>query len=72
MQINRFEEILRHFHVADNNNLCPNDKMAKVRPPFNLLNKKFLQYATEKKISIDESMIPYYGRHGCKQHIRGK
>ncbi|CAK1585629.1 unnamed protein product [Parnassius mnemosyne] len=73
MRRNRFEEILRHFHVVDNINLCPNDKMAKVRPLFDLLNKKFLQYAViEKNISIDESMIPYYGRHGCKQHIRGK
>jgi len=23
-------------------------------------------------LSIDESMIPYYGHHGCKQHIHGK
>ncbi|CAI6371246.1 unnamed protein product [Macrosiphum euphorbiae] len=22
--------------------------------------------------SIDESMVPYFGRHGCKQFIRGK
>ena len=26
----------------------------------------------ESNISIDESMIPYFGRHGCKQFIRGK
>jgi len=25
-------EILRYFHVADNNNLDPSDKYAKVRP----------------------------------------
>ncbi|CAK1601936.1 unnamed protein product [Parnassius mnemosyne] len=73
MRRNRFEEILRYFHVADNSNLAPGDKMAKVRPLFDMLNKKFLQYAViEKDISIDESMIPYYGRHRCKQHIKGK
>lgn len=73
MSRNRFEEILRYFHVADNTNLAPNDKMAKVRPLFDMLNKTFIQFAPiEKEISIDESMIPYYGRHGCKQHIRGK
>ncbi|CAK1592118.1 unnamed protein product [Parnassius mnemosyne] len=45
--------------------------MAKVHPLFDMLNKKNLQYAViEKDISIDESMIPYHGRHGCKQHIR--
>lgn len=73
MRRNRFEEIFRYLHVADNQNLRPNDKMAKVRPLFDLLNEKFLTYAPiEKDISIDESMIPYYGRHGCKQHIHGK
>lgn len=73
MRRNRFEEIFRYFHVADNSNLRKGDKMAKIRPLFNLMNKKFLMYAPiEKNISIDESMIPYYGRHGCKQHIHGK
>lgn len=23
-------------------------------------------------LSMDEGMIPYYGRHGCKQFIKGK
>ncbi|XP_047505945.1 piggyBac transposable element-derived protein 3-like [Pieris napi] len=26
----------------------------------------------EEHYSVDEAMIPYYGRHGCKQHIKGK
>lgn len=73
MRRNRFEEIFRYFHVADNRNLCTADKMAKIRPLFNIMNEKFLVYAPiEKNFSIDESMIPYYGRHGCKQHIHGK
>lgn len=73
MRRNRFEEIMRYFHVANNSELSENDKMAKVRPLIDMLNAKFLQYAPiEKEISIDESMVPYYGRHGCKQHIRGK
>jgi DNA excision repair protein ERCC-6 len=25
-----------------------------------------------KHFSYDESMVPYFGRHGCKQYIRGK
>ena len=29
-------------------------------------------FIPEKNISIDESMMPYYGRHGCKQYIQNK
>ena len=25
-----------------------------------------------ENLSIDESMVPYFGRHSCKQFIRGK
>lgn len=73
MKRNRFEEIFRYFHVFDNNNLRPGNKMAKIRPLFNIMNEHFLKYAPiEKNFSIDESMIPNYGCHGCKQHIHGK
>lgn len=73
MRRNKFEEIFRFFHAADNNNLCKNDKLAKVRPLIEKLNTKFVQFAPiDNQISIDESMIPYFGRHGCKQFIRGK
>ena len=38
-----------------------------------MLNERFLQYfMKEKNLSIDESMIPYYGCHGAKQFISGK
>ncbi|KAL0830062.1 hypothetical protein ABMA28_003519 [Loxostege sticticalis] len=73
MSRNRFEELLRYFHVADNNNLDNNDKFAKVRPLWNLLNARWIKYYPGyKNLSIDESMIPYYGKHGAKQHIHGK
>ncbi|XP_022825709.1 piggyBac transposable element-derived protein 3-like [Spodoptera litura] len=73
MSRNRFEDLLRYFHVADNNNLDPNDKFAKVRPLWKLLNARWLKnYPGDKNLSIDESMIPYYGKHGTKQHIHGK
>lgn len=73
MTVNRFEEILRYLHLADNNNLDARDKMAKVRPLFSMLNERFLSFFPEEEaLSIDESMIPYYGRHSAKQFIRGK
>ncbi|KAF2890591.1 hypothetical protein ILUMI_15582 [Ignelater luminosus] len=47
--------------------------MAKGKPLIVALNRLFMDYAPiEQSISIDESMIPYFGRHGCKQFIRGK
>lgn len=45
----------------------------KIRPLVTLSNKKFLEFAPlDEHYSVDEAMIPYYGRHGCKQHIKGK
>jgi len=73
MTRDRFDEIMRYLHLADNNDLNKNDKFAKVRPLFDSLNRSFLErFCQEKHLSIDESMVPYFGRHGCKQFIRGK
>ena len=73
MPVNRFEELLRHIHVCDNTDLDARDKLAKLRPLFVMLNERFVQnWPAEQDISIDESMVPYYGRHSSKQFIRGK
>lgn len=75
MRRDRFEEIFRFLHAADNNNITPDDKYSKVRPFLDILNGRFMSYGSPfgpKNISIDESMIPYYGRHPTKQFIRGK
>ena len=70
---NRFEELMANVHVADNDNLAPNDRMAKVRPLFTALNSKFVtHFPRQQDLSVDESMVPYYGRHSAKQYIRGK
>jgi len=64
MSLNRFEDILRHVHLADNTKLDTGDKMAKVRPLFDYLNKRYMQYRpVEEDLDIDESMVPYYGHH---------
>lgn len=71
MSRDRFEFIFRHLHVNDD--LNPDDKYTKIRPILCLLNERFLAFApVEEHYSVDEAMIPYYGRHGCKQHIKGK
>ena len=73
MPLNRFEELLRFIHVCDNTNLDATDKLTKLRPLYLMLNERFLQHwPVEQDVSIDESMVPYYGRHSSKQFIRGK
>ena len=43
MTRNRFEEIMTVVHVADNEKLPANDRMAKVRPLFDLMNANFVR-----------------------------
>ena len=73
MPRNRFDECLRFLHFADNQNFTAGDKYAKVRPIFSMLNEKYLNhFSNENYLSIDESMVPYYGRHGLKLHVHEK
>ena len=70
---NTLEEIKRYLHLADNNNLDPTDKLAKVRPMFDVLNQIIRQFGLfSPKLSIDEQMVPYTGRHSAKQTLRNK
>lgn len=72
MRRNRFEEIMRYLHCVNNNNIDATDKMSKLRPLIDKIKEKFMQYyVPEQNISYDESMVKYYGKHSCKQFIRG-
>lgn len=69
----KFEDLLRYIHISDNSRLQTNDKFAKVRPLLAMLNERWLLFKPHaSQLSIDESMIPYFGKHGAKQHIHGK
>ena len=47
--------------------------MAKVEPLYNPLNQKLQAYGIlHKDLSIDKSMVPYYGRPSCKPFICAK
>ena len=59
-----FLECKQYLHLAHNNALNSSDKFAKVRP---LLNYKPIQH-----VSVDESMVPFFEKHGAKQYIHGK
>lgn len=73
MRRNRFEQIKRYLHCCDNNTLPKDDKFAKMRPLITMLNNRFLKWSEfQEKLSIDESMVPYFGKHGSKQFLKGK
>ena len=73
MSRNRFDEILCYLHVYDIESLPENDRFGKVRPLLNMSNEKWLAHIPDDtNLCVDESMIPYFGRHGAKQHIHGK
>jgi DNA excision repair protein ERCC-6 len=73
MRHDRFETIFSNFHVADNANLDPMDKFSKLRPLISKLNDRRMKFVpNETYFSFDESMVPYFGRQGCKQYIREK
>ncbi|XP_055709013.1 piggyBac transposable element-derived protein 3-like [Phlebotomus papatasi] len=69
-----FEKIHRYLHFNDNNHIVKEDKIYKVRPLVDHLNKKFseLREPFGEEFSINEAMEPYYGRHSMKQFIMGK
>lgn len=76
MSRNRFREILKNLHFVDNTELPPNDKFAKVRPLIDHLNTVFIKHmpliSENIPVAADESMVPYYSHHSCKQRIQGK
>lgn len=73
MRRNRFDQVLQFLHLADNSFPDLKDKAWKIRPLMDKLNETFLEHFTpEEEINFDESMVKYFGRHSCKQFIRGK
>ncbi|XP_018575621.1 piggyBac transposable element-derived protein 3-like [Anoplophora glabripennis] len=73
MRRDRFIQIMRFIHCADNTQLDKKDKMAKLRPFIQKLKKNFLNYfVPTQNLDYDEAMVKYYGRHPCKQYIKGK
>lgn len=73
MSRNTFQNIKRNIHLSDNSKLDKNDKFTKLRPFFDLVNKRNLQFGLFTfNLSIDEQMVPYFGRHSCKMYIKGK
>ena len=63
---------IAYRYKPDNANFG-DSKKAKVQPIYDLLNKNLLQFGCfSKHLSIDESMVPYFGGHSAKMFIKGK
>ena len=71
MSRDRFLLLQRCFHLTDNTNAnLAGDKLRKLRPIIDLLNRKFPQlYYPCRDICIDETMVPWTGRLSFKQYI---
>jgi len=64
---------MAYLHLADNQSVPADDKTAKVAPLYQKLNENLKQFGIwYSSLSIDESMVPYYGKNSIKQFIRGK
>lgn len=70
----RFETIFSRLHFVPRTVIpAEGDKFQKVRLLVSMLNKRFLENGFKTEcFSVDEAIVPYYGRHSCKQFIRGK
>ncbi|CAH2095726.1 unnamed protein product [Euphydryas editha] len=74
MSRHRFRDIKRNLHLVHKDAAATsNYKMFKIRPLTDKLMQKLLQWGVfYDRISVDESMVKYYGHHPAKQFIRGK
>ena len=73
MSKNEFEECKKYLHLSGNRNLDMAGRFAKVRSLFNSINQQcLLNYQLIQRISVDESMMPYFEKHGANQYIHGK
>ena len=70
---NRYQDILRFLHLANNEDVGSNDRLKKVKPTINNLKHKFSNCVNPaQKLCIDESHMLWKGRLGFKQYILSK
>ena len=73
MSRNKFRKTKTYLHCCDNTKLDERDKWAKLRPLTEAVNENLQQFGIfSSELSIDEQMVPYFGRHSCKMFISSK
>ena len=72
--LSRFPQKKSAFHLVGNTTLANNtDKMEKIKPLHDSLNNAFTHYGLfHESLSIDELMVPHFGKYSCKMFKRGK
>lgn len=71
MRRDQMDAMLHCLYFRDNT-MIDDDGFFKVRPLFTNLNKAGQWFLEEGEFSVDEVMVPYFGRHSAKQFIYGK
>ncbi|XGW33830.1 hypothetical protein V3C99_017916 [Haemonchus contortus] len=72
MARNRFEELLKYLHLADNENF-DGDRLYKIKRFVQLFNKTAARlYSIGKEVCVDESLVPFRGRIVFRQYMPAK
>ncbi|GBL97908.1 PiggyBac transposable element-derived protein 3 [Araneus ventricosus] len=72
MSRKRYFDIKKYLHFNDNTAIDLN-RYYKVRPIYTLLKEALQQFGVlSEHLSIDERMVRYFGRHGCKMYMKEK
>ncbi|XP_015907361.3 piggyBac transposable element-derived protein 3-like [Parasteatoda tepidariorum] len=73
MSRKRYFDIKKYLHFNDNTAIDSSDLFYKVRPIYELLNESIQQFGVfSEHLSIDERLVRYFGKHGCKMYMKGK
>ena len=69
----RFEDRKRYLRLVDNNHLQIGEKLAKIRPLQEKVNRSLQQFGVfSKYLSINEQMVSYFGRHSSKMFVENQ
>ena len=75
---NRFQDLSRYLHFADNSDLPVrgepgHDRLGKVQPMIDAFQERFIaNYMPNREQAVDEAMIPFQGRSSLKQYLPAK
>ena len=59
--------------MSENVKLDTGDKLAKVKPFYYVVVRRCIEFRpNSENLSVDEPMLPYYGRNNSKQRIQNK
>ena len=68
ISLNKWEEIKRFLHFADNTEMDHEDKVHKIRPILQMLRDALNRIPKEECLCVDEQIVPFKGRSSLKQY----